>query len=201
MISFVQNQISQDGLTATFKNADKQPLVKRADVYDSALALILLLENGKTNEARPIADALVNVVEPDGRARASYATSRLQAEDRSVNLGSLSFQIIALARYHLVSQQYKYLETALKIGDFIRKYLASSDMGGYFGGFSPSGVKFTWISVEQNIALYAAARLLNSITSKQEWRAVMSNTANLIKHAWDNKLGRYALSVTSKCIR
>jgi uncharacterized protein YyaL (SSP411 family) len=200
MISFVQNQIRQNGLTATFKNADKEPLAKRADVYDSALALILLLENGKTNEARPIADALVNVVEPDGRARASYATSRLQVEDRSVNLGSLSFQIIALARYYLVSQQYKYLETALKIGDFIRKYLASSDMGGYIGGFSPSGVKFTWVSVEQNIALYAAARLLSSITSKQEWRSVMSNTANLIKHAWDNKLGRYALSVTSKCI-
>jgi hypothetical protein len=199
MAAFVQTQIQKrDGLAATYKNA-RANLSKRADVYDSALSLILLIENEKSTEAKDLADALVNIVEQDGRSRTAYSTSGIfEIEDKSVNLGSMSFQIIALSRFYLNNRNYKYLKAAINLGNFIRSHLLDIDTGGYFGGYSPNGIKYTWRAVEQNIALYAAARLLYSITNGKEWQQVMNNAATFIRHSWENHQGRYAISINGR---
>lgn len=189
--------------------------------YDNAVAMIALSGCNRIAEARRIADALVMAVETDryyhdGRLRNAYRSGPVEGGKDGMLLpgywnaaanswaedgyqvgsatGSTAWGALALLMvYHRTNQQI-YLDTAMKIMDWIDRETADAKKSGYFGGFfghEPSPQPATWKSTEHNLDVYAVNSWLATVDPSGDWKRRGEAALNFLEEMWDKHEGRF----------
>ena len=137
-------------------------------------------------------------------------------EDRyavSINSGNLSWALLALAEvYQHVPQKTDYLETAMKLGDYVYENFYSSDAegGGYTGGYegwepSPDNPqppqKITYKSTEHALDLVIAYKRLAEIAPNKidadRYRAAGIHARNFVLSMYDASQGCFYTGTTT----
>ncbi len=194
------------------------PLAHRADVYDSALALITFIEAGNLVRARELADGLrlVQATDPfqDGRLRASYYANDLLAPGNSgpsidspdAAVGNNAWAGIALTRFYgaataagflTAAQRAHYLDSARDIASWITAHTQRNDA---FGGFSlgddaAGNPLFGTIharSTEHNVDAYVLAKNLAFLDpGDPAWATMAEHARAFVAQMFDPGTGRY----------
>jgi hypothetical protein len=166
--------------------------------------------------AKRICDTLVLLVNldknGDGRTRSAYyhtnpiqrdydgvtpITYGTRVSNNDVIAGNMAFQIIALGRWYHHTQDFKYLQAAIKIAKYIQANLKyDSAWGGFTAGVdynSTTGVetKLNWRSTEHNFDIYAAARLLYGLTNDDQWLTMMNQAKGFVNAMFEANSGYY----------
>jgi len=173
-----------------------------------------MINTGRLDIATKICDTFVLLVSldqiSDGRSRVAYSvinpinrdfvpnqyvTYAANVVDTSISTGSMAYMILALTRLYVHTKDYKYIKTAIKIATHINNNLAyESEWGGFTGGYTQSSlqdVPLTWRSVEHNINVWAAARMLYGITSDVTWSDMMKSAQKYVQNCFDANNGFY----------
>lgn len=194
------------------------PLAHRADVYDSALALISFVEAGNLARAKELADGLrlVQATDPigDGRLRTSYYANDLLApgntgssiDSPGATVGNLAWAGIALTRFYRAAvdaafltqpQRALYLDAARSIANWIVDHTERNDS---FGGFSlgedgSGNPLFGTIharSTEHNLDTYVLAKSLAFLEPNDPTWPIMADHARaFVQLMFDAAAGRY----------
>jgi hypothetical protein len=197
-------------------------LSSRADIYDAALTVIYMLNRQRVNLAKKICNTLVVLLDNDpvgdGRLFTSYnvyspmkPVTQNDGEleysanpvDKSIVTGDLAMVVIALGRFYHHTKEYRYLKAAIKIAKFIdTECKGYGSRGGYTAGYywdesNKSSGKWFYRSTEHNIAVYAAARLLNGLTGDSEWKSIMVHAEKFIQQLWDNSEQAYMIGTAN----
>lgn len=153
-------------------------------LYDDALTVMAYAARGLPDDirrARSIGDAMlfVQANDPDysdGRTRASYQPGSLR--DGVVEIGSPASYTgnqawvgMALARLFDITGEQKYLDGAVRLGDWIETNTADTVRApfGYTGGQDAAGTAFTFKSTEHNIDVTAFFTQLATLTGDTVW--------------------------------
>jgi hypothetical protein len=173
-----------------------------------------LINSGKLSLAKKICDTFVLLVEfdyaSDGRSRSAYnidnpinrdynpditKTYGPAIVDNTVTTGSMAFMILALTRFYVHSNDYKYLRTAIKIANCIdNNFKYDSPWGGYSGGFTDTNghdLPVTWRSIVHNINVFAATRMLYGLTGDATFQNMMNTSQTYVNNCYDNNKGFY----------
>jgi hypothetical protein len=178
--------------------------------------------SGQMESAKRLCDTFTLLVNldtvGDGRVRASYyqtnpiqrdyngsvpITYGAQIYSYDVLTGNLAFQIIALGRFYHHTNDYKYLQTAIKIAKFINNNLKTKSIwGGFYAGFQfnvTTGVEIPlyWRSIEHNIDVYGAALLLYGLTGDTQWQDMMNTAKTFITQMYNSNGGFYYVGTTN----
>lgn len=153
-------------------------------VYDDALVVIAYAARGLPDDvrrARAIGDALLflqanDPVYDDGRTRASYEPAALR-EGRVEVAGSGSFTGnqawvgMALARLYDMTGEQKYLDGAVRVGEWIEDNAADTSRApfGYTGGQDAEGRIYSFKSTEHNIDVTGFFTQLAQLTGDTVW--------------------------------
>ncbi|MDR3506023.1 MAG: hypothetical protein P4L52_07240 [Acidocella sp.] len=178
-----------------------------AYVYDNALAGLLLLAAGHTDEAKRIATALQIAQEhdrkfADGRLRNCYqagvmaqpaklagfweAKSQRWDEDPyqvGTDSGPLAWAMLLWAALGMTTP-------ANRAGNFLDQQLRAPS--GYYGGlygYDPAQIQLTWCSTEQNVDLAAAFRALGRKEDSAHAAAFVRSMFNLTTGRFDSGTG------------
>ncbi len=200
-----------------FQGAD-HPLAHRADVYDSSLALLVLVAAGDLARAREIADGLrlVQDTDPfgDGRLRASYYANDLLApgnagpsiDSSAATVGNVAWSGIALARFVAAAadaaflsaaEREPYLDAARAAAAWIDDHTRQDDAtGGYSLGEDAAGAPLFGTpharSTEHNTDAWALARHLAWLDpGEPRWSDVADHAAGFVAAMYDAAGARY----------
>lgn len=153
-------------------------------LYDDALIIIAYAARGLPDDvrrARAVGDAMLFVQQhdptyDDGRTRVSYEPAALRAGRVEIAgpgafTGNQAWVGMALARLYDVTGEQKYLDGALRLGDWIEENTADTVRApfGYTGGQDGRGVSFTFKSTEHNIDVLAFFTQLARLTGLSVW--------------------------------
>lgn len=152
-------------------------------VYDDALIVMAYAARGlpaDIRRAQAIGDALLflqaNDPIDDGRTRASYEPAALR--DGKVEIGGAgaftgnqAWVGMALARLYDVTGDQKYLDGALRLGEWIQANASDTRRApfGYTGGKDADGIPTTFKSTEHNIDVTAFFTQLAQLTGDRVW--------------------------------
>ncbi len=153
-------------------------------LYDDALIVMAYAARGLPDDvrrAKAIGDAMlfVQANDPDysdGRTRASYQPASLR--DGKVEIGSpasftgnQAWVGMALARLYDITAEQKYLDGALRLGEWIETNTADNEREpfGYTGGQDADGNPFTFKATEHNIDVTAFFTQLSQLTDDAVW--------------------------------
>jgi len=177
--------------------------------------------------ARILADALVYAQEndrnyTDGRIRNAYMSGDLFApspssaklpgwwnvkdqkwyEDEfnvSTHTGNIAWPMLALMTFYEVSNDDKYLNAAIRMGEWVEQFTRDErGSGGYTGGFEgweqtqenpTSPTKLMYKSTEHNIDLYPAFQRLYLLTQNEVWKERADHAKRFVDAMWDNRSG------------
>ncbi|KAL0481602.1 hypothetical protein AKO1_012509 [Acrasis kona] len=182
-------------------------LGQRADVHDNALAAMVFMLNGQMSAAKRICDTFSLTIDldtfADGRTRSAYYSSGPVARDydavttltygskvadNSVITSNMALQVLALCRFYVHTHDYKYLRSAIKVATFIKNNLSvNTPWGGFSDGYDVNGTFVPSRSTEANSAVFAAARLLYSLTSDASWKTMMDATSSFVSNMYQSK--------------
>lgn len=152
-------------------------------VYDDALVVIAYTARGLPDDlrrARAIGDTMLFVQEHDpigdGRTRASYEPhgirqGRVEITGPGSFTGNQAWVGLALSRlYHATGEQ-KYLQGALRIGEWIQTNTADLTRApfGYTGGQTDAGAPLAWKSTEHNSDVAGFFTQLAALTGDAVW--------------------------------
>lgn len=197
----------------------RSDLYSIAFLYDSALAACLFVEHGKaiegfdeyTRKAKQICQGILWHLkhDPTGVRRlrdAYYADQDMATSKESLiptefslrrsSLGSLSWAILALLRYHDDATdpdpavKKDLLKSAVDIGEFIHASLYDSTRPGYFHNVDSNGTVARYKSTEQNITAYVAFMKLYEATKDPDWRTRAYYCRDLVQGVcWSEWIG------------
>ncbi|MDF2507809.1 MAG: hypothetical protein K0Q52_1668 [Microbacterium sp.] len=153
-------------------------------LYDDALTVMAYAARGLPDDirrARSIGDAMlfVQANDPDytdGRTRASYQPGSLR--EGAVEIGSpasftgnQAWVGMALARLFDITGEQKYLDGAVRLGEWIETNTADTVRApfGYTGGQDAEGTSFTFKATEHNIDVTAFFTQLATLTGDTVW--------------------------------
>ncbi len=191
--------------------------------YDNAVVLIALAGCNRVVEVKRIADALVIAVDTDrhysdGRLRNAYRSGPVAVGKDGMLLpgfwstannawaedgyqvgsatGSTAWGALALlATYDRTGEQI-YLDTAIRIMNWIHRDTADPDHPGYYGGFfghEPSPTPAKWKSTEHNLDVYAVDRWLAEIQPAGGWGEHGEKALKFLEEMWDNNEARFQI--------
>jgi hypothetical protein len=113
----------------------------------------------------------------------------------STYTGNVAWAMLALIEYYKKTADKKYLNSALKFGDWINENTHDDrGKGGYTGGYDgwePYPTKITWKSTEHNINIYVAFMKLYLITQDESWRDGAIRAKNFVDSMWNEKDGHF----------
>lgn len=152
-------------------------------VYDDALVAIAYTARGLPDDlrrARAIGDTLLFVQENDpigdGRTRASYEPhgirqGRVEITGPGTFTGNQAWVGLALARLAHATGDSRYLDGALRVGQWIQDNAADTDRApyGYTGGQLEGGTSLTWKSTEHNSDVAGFFTQLAQLTDDPVW--------------------------------
>lgn len=191
--------------------------------YDNAVVLIALAGCNRLAEVKRIADAFVIAVDTDrhyhdGRLRNAYRSgpvavgsdgmllpgywntvSNAWAEDGyqvGSATGSTAWGALALLVTYDRTGEQIYLDTAVKVMNWIHRETADPERAGYFGGFfghEPSPIPAKWKSTEHNLDIYAVDRWLSTIQPAGGWGARGEKALKFLEQMWDADEARFQI--------
>jgi hypothetical protein len=214
-------------LLPSFPSAGEGPLHQAAFLYDNAVAVIALIGCGQLAAAQRIGDAMVYAQGHDrywhdGRLRNGYAAGsigtgpiklagwwdkpsqswledRYQAGSDSGNLAWAMLALLTLDRHAANAGKTAYLDSALRLGTWLRqmrdRQQGKDDPGGFRGGtfgHEPQPEIVTWKSTEHNTDLAAAYTALARITGDTQWLAEAQAAGAFITAMWQANKGCFA---------
>jgi hypothetical protein len=139
---------------------------------------------------------------PNGRSRTvpvpGFYSEDLQrffeVEQGAVDVGNNAWTMIALLALNRRTQDARYLDTAVRIGRFIRSF--RNDAGrflGYQGGVEDAELASVrarpWASAEHNIDIYAAFRAAAELTGDASWSNDALHAREFVAQMWDDTRG------------
>ncbi len=200
-------------------NDDREWAFNQAYTYDNAIAMLAFLARENDDDlrrARIIGDAFAYAQENDrffndGRLRNAYRSGDIDedgnvrlpgwwddTEDRwfeddyqvSSHTGPLAWVIIAWLTYDQATGEDRYLDSALRLGEWIREncWDGNGDFPGYTGGFEGNddeAVAVSWKSTEHNIDIYVAFTRLSQVIRDGDWDDRANEAGNFIELMWD----------------
>lgn len=203
-----QFQTSGPRYTQTYRiakpaQADEHGVFLRADTYDTSVACIYLLERGKIDRARDLADGLVQAINHDpiggGRIVAAtradrlidphnnYTTSIFVPDGGRRDVGNMSWAGIALTRIYHRTKNYTYLHAAETIGQWILSNCSINDnWKGFSGGEDHWRQKQLWRSVEHNVDCVAFFDNLFKLTRNEAWKNARESARTLVEACFYN---------------
>ena len=175
--------------------------------YDNAL-VIIVYANRKNNadsldRARTMGDALLQMQEKDpigdGRLRNAYGPEHLFDANGVPNIqtwgsasGNQAWAGMALAHLAHVTEDAKYRDGALRIGEWLlRETKDTRGRGGFTGGYRSDGTKIEWKSTEHNIDMVGLFGMLHQLTKDHKWRRARKHARKFVKSMWDKKEERF----------
>lgn len=180
-------------------------------VYDDALMILAFLARGgeeDTRRARAIGDALIFVQEhdprfSDGRTRASYQPASFKRGVVEIGAGAAytgnqAWAGMALARLYSTTEEQKYLDAAVRLGDWIQTNASDTRRvpHGYTGGRTANNAAITYKATEHNIDVLAFFTQLAELTDESKWSdraAVASSFVEAMQsptgHLWTGTTG------------
>jgi hypothetical protein len=175
--------------------------------YDNAL-VIITYANRKNNadsldRARTMGDALLQMQEKDpigdGRLRNAYGPEHLFDANGVPNIqtwgsasGNQAWAGMALAHLAHVTEDAKYRDGALRIGEWLlRETKDTRGRGGFTGGYRSDGTKIEWKSTEHNIDMVGLFGMLHQLTKDHKWRRARKHARKFVKSMWDKKEERF----------
>lgn len=152
-------------------------------LYDDALVVIAYTARGLPDDlrrARAIGDTMLFVQEHDpigdGRTRASYEPhgirqGRVEITGPGSFTGNQAWVGLALSRLSHATGEQKYLQAALRIGEWIQTNTADLTRApyGYTGGQTDTGAALTWKSTEHNSDVAGFFTQLAALTGDAVW--------------------------------
>jgi hypothetical protein len=169
--------------------SDQMQLQSTSFVYDDAVVINALLERGdqgNLQRARVLGEALLyaqqNDASGDGRVRQAYFVD--QADTHGVFLrpalapfyfigsttGDMSWVGMALAHLFVRSGERRFLDGAVRLGQWIvRNTSSTSGAGGFTAGVDASNNPLTYKSTEHNIDAFALFTTLAQLTGDDSW--------------------------------
>jgi len=109
--------------------------------------------------------------------------------------GNLAWVMIALLEYYKVEGGDKYLQAAIRLGDWIYDHTYDTrGAGGYTGGYEgwgPSPKKIRWKSTEHNLDCYVAFMKLYGVTGDPVWRERAGHARSFLEAMWDEAGGHF----------
>jgi hypothetical protein len=107
----------------------------------------------------------------------------------STHTGNVAWAMLALLAFHEAQGGTKYLEAAIKMGDWVEAECRDHrGAGGYTGGYEgwePAPVKISYKSTEHNIDLFAAFQRLYQITGNAKWKERADWSNGFVSAMWD----------------
>ena len=188
-------------------------LKNTAYTYDSAVALIALLKNGQTQDAKRIADAFVYAQNhdryyTDGRLRNAYQGSAerlpgwydrdtgLWLEDEfcvSSHTGNMAWAALALLSCYQNEGGNAYLCAAERLAEWVSGNCRDARGAGGFTagctGWEPNESKLLYKSTEHNLDLYAVFTRLYRITENEQWKSLADEAKVFVDSMWDPQKG------------
>ena len=176
-------------------------------IYDDAL-VIIAYANRKDNadsldRAKTMGDALLQMQAKDpigdGRVRNAYGPEHLFDANGVPNIqtwgsasGNQAWAGMALAHLAHVTQDAKYRDGALRIGEWLlRETSDTRGRGGFTGGYRSDGTKIEWKSTEHNIDMVGLFGMLHQLTKDRKWHHARKHARKFVKSMWDEKEGRF----------
>ncbi len=167
--------------------------------YDDALIIDALLARGRQGDiarAEVLGDSLLYVQghDPadDGRIRAAYAPTPLRtppqihATDATSDVGNMAWVGQALVQLYLHTNRRRYLDGAVRIGNWIQAHAYDTrGAGGYTGGQFASGSRIMWKSTEHNIDLVSLFSLLAAATHNSVWPVRRAHARGFVTAMWN----------------
>lgn len=163
-------------------------------VYDDALVVIAYTARGLPEDlrrAQTIGDTLLFVQEEDpigdGRVRTSYEPhgirqGRVEITGPGTFTGNQAWVGMALTRLFHATGEQKYLDGALRIGEWVQANTADMVRApyGYTGGQTDDGTSLVWKSTEHNSDLAGFFTQLAALTGDPVWEERASVAAGFV---------------------
>ena len=205
---------------ASYPTAGPGPLQNTAFLYDNAVSVLALVGCNDTAHARRIGDAMLVALDHDrfwhdGRLRNAYAAGPL---DRPVKLsgwwdnmrnrwfedgyqvasdnGNMAWAILALLALHRATQDARYRDGAVRLGEWTLQWQRHNGPRGFAGGTfdqEPQPKQNTWRSTEHNTDLAAAFAALERATGDKRWQAPARAAAHFVHAMWRPECRCYAV--------
>ena len=109
--------------------------------------------------------------------------------------GNIAWAMLALLLYYNIAGGDQYLDAAKQLGAWVETETADTRCdGGYTGGYegwemtinNPAGqTKLLWKSVEHNLDLYVAFKLLFDMTGDMQWQPRALKSKNFVETMWN----------------
>jgi hypothetical protein len=116
-------------------------------------------------------------------------------EHVSSSTGNMAWVIIAWLRYYEVKGAAEYLESSIRLGDWIYSNCYDDrGAGGYTGGYTgcePEPDRIKWKSTEHNIDVYVAFTKLYQITGDSHWQDRAMHAKNFVEAMWNESSGHF----------
>jgi hypothetical protein len=109
--------------------------------------------------------------------------------------GNMAWIISALLQYHKYKPTPEYLTAAQDLGGWVRaRYDSISTDNGYrggFEGFDENQSEVLWKSVEHNVLVYVAFKMLNEATGNARWYDWAMDARNWVETQWNIQQGNF----------
>jgi hypothetical protein len=147
---------------------------------------------------------------PNGRAATAaipgfYDEAKQQffeIRQESIDTGDNAWAMVSLLALYQRTPKPAYLETALKLGEFINRFRAAAGRyKGYQGGVeSPDSnepKRRAYASTEHNLDIYAAFTMMFKLTGDRLWQERAQHAKEFVDAMWDASKGCYLTGTTS----
>ncbi len=119
-----------------------------------------------------------------------------EIEQGGISAGNNAWVMIALLALYDRTHEQVYLDTARRLGDFIRTFRNNSGLyQGFQGGLdraeSAAPIRRAWASTEHNLDIYAAFTVMHQITGEPQWQDDAEHARTFVEAMWDSTRGCY----------
>lgn len=119
-----------------------------------------------------------------------------EVEQGATDVGNNAWAMIALLALYSRTRAQVYLDTARRLGEFIRGFRNDSGtypgfLGGIEGPEGPAPSRRPWSSAEHNLDVFAAFTAMAQITGEPRWREDAALALNFVESMWDAARGSY----------
>jgi hypothetical protein len=186
-------------------------------LYDDALVMIAYANRPATDpqrsasitRAKNMGDAFLkmqaNDPKGDGRLRNAYGPQNLFSTSGVPNiqtsgsaLGNMAWSGLALTHLYNVTSDVRYLNGAIKLGDWIINNTTDTrGAGGFTGGLNSDGTKIMWKSSEHNIDAAGFFGALYQATNNSKWLTQSNRAKTFLASMWNSTAGRFEIGTTN----
>lgn len=190
--------------------SDQQGLQSTAFTYDNAQVIHAYLMRGRRDDidkARTIGNSLIYAQQNDpnfndGRLRQAYFVNQPDPNGAFIRLalapffftgsavGDMAWAAIALTQLYLRTKELRYLEGALKLGNWIFNVTFDTrGAGGYNFGVDGGNNLQLFKSTEHNIDAYALFKMLARLIGSSVWENRAQHARNFLAAMWNSDAG------------